>query len=291
MWRWLPALSASRASSSGSSLNGSILIDMKPNTSLMTIIIPAYNEAHRLPHTLTRVVAFIQSRPEALDVIVVNNNSRDETHEVAAAFARDYPYVQVIDQTVQGKGAAVRKGMLAATGDYAFICDADLAMPIEELPRFFPQTLGQDYDIAIGSREVAGAQRFDEPAYRHLMGRVFNFIVRTLAVSGIQDTQCGFKAFRREAAKAIFNAQRIDGFAFDVEVLAIARRWNYRIIEIGIPWYYGPGGSVHPLRDSWRMLREVIRIRRNVRAGDYFCPQEQRGGEELRAEPRKSRSS
>ena len=237
--------------------------------SLMTIIIPAYNEASRLPQTLTRVLAFVESRPEKLDVIVVNNNSRDETREIADGFARKCSFLQVLDQPVQGKGAAVRKGILEATGAYAFICDADLAMPIKELPRFFPEVLGRTYDIAIGSREVQGAQRFDEPSYRHLMGRAFNFVVRTLAVPGIQDTQCGFKAFRREAGQAIFSTQKIDGFAFDVEVLAIARRWEYGIVEIGIPWYYGPGGSVHPLRDSWRMFREVVRIRRNVAAGLY----------------------
>ncbi len=239
---------------------------------LMTIIIPAYNEANRLPETLARVASFITSRPEWLDVIVVNNNSRDQTREIAAEFAKTHGFLQVADQPIQGKGAAVRKGIAIATGAYAFICDADLAMPIEELPRFFPATLGQDYDIAIGSREVPGAQRYGEPAYRHLMGRAFNFMVRLLAVPGIQDTQCGFKAFRREAGKAIFRAQTIDGFAFDVEVLAIARRWGYKIVEIGIPWYYGPGGSVSPVRDSWRMLQEVLRIRRNIRTGCYAPP-------------------
>lgn len=236
---------------------------------LMTIVIPAYNEAHRLPETLARVADFVRSRDEKLDVIVVNNNSRDDTGAVARAFAETVNFVSVLDQPVQGKGAAVRKGILAATGRYAFICDADLAMPIEELPRFFPATLGRDYDIAIASREVAGAERFDEPAYRHIMGRVFNFVVRSLVVPGIQDTQCGFKAFKREAGQAIFHAQTIDGFAFDVEVLAIARRWGYDIIEIGIPWTYGPGGSVNPVRDTLRMLREVLIIRRNVRAGRY----------------------
>jgi glycosyltransferase involved in cell wall biosynthesis len=235
----------------------------------MTIVIPAYNEADRLPQTLTRVIDFVNMRPEPLDVIVVNNNSRDDTGEIARRFADAHACLKVLDQPIQGKGAAVRKGILNATGRYAFICDADLAMPIEELPRFFPETLGQEYDLAIGSREVAGAQRYHEPAYRHLMGRVFNFVVRTLAVPGIQDTQCGFKAFRREPGRAIFREQKINGFAFDVEVLALARLWEYEILEIGIPWYYGEGGSVHPLRDSWRMFREVVRIRRNVRSGTY----------------------
>lgn len=236
---------------------------------LMTIVIPAYNEAHRLPETLRRVIAFVEAAAEPLDILVVNNNSRDETGAIAAAAAAAHPCLRVTDQPIQGKGAAVRKGISEAPGRYVFICDADLAMPIEELPRFFPERLGGDYDIAIGSREAPGAQRFDEPFYRHLMGRVFNFMVRVLAVPGIQDTQCGFKAFRREVGQRIFAAQQVNGFAFDVEVLAIARRWKYPIIEVGIPWYYGKGGSVHPLRDATRMFREVLRIRRNVRAGRY----------------------
>ncbi len=239
---------------------------------LMTVVIPAWNEAHRLPTTLNRVISFVESRPETLDVIVVNNNSSDNTYEVAADFAKSYPYIQVLDQPIQGKGAAVRKGFLAARGRYVFMCDADLAMPIEELPRFFPNTLGGDYDIAIGSREVSEAQRYNEPAYRHLMGRVFNTIVRTLAVPGIQDTQCGFKSFHREIARKIFRVQRIDGFAFDVEVLAIAKQWGYQIVEVGIPWYYGEGSSVKPVQDTLRMFREVLRIRSNVKQGIYRKP-------------------
>ena len=236
---------------------------------LMTIVIPAYNEAHRLPETLRRVIAFVETAAEPLDILVVNNNSRDATGELAAAAAAAHPCLRVTDQPIQGKGAAVRKGIFEARGRYVFICDADLAMPIEELPRFFPETLGGEYDIAIGSREAPGAQRFNEPFYRHLMGRVFNLMVRLLAVPGIQDTQCGFKAFRREVGQRIFAVQQINGFAFDVEVLAIARRWGHAIREVGIPWYYGAGGSVHPLRDAYRMFREVLRIRRNVRAGMY----------------------
>jgi dolichyl-phosphate beta-glucosyltransferase len=239
------------------------------NLPFLTIVVPAYNEAHRLPNTLQRVMDFVESRPEWLDVLVVNNNSRDDTRAIAERFAAAHPRLRVVDQPVQGKGAAVRKGIFEAQGQYVFICDADLAMPIEELPRFYPETLGTDYDIAIGSREAPGARRYNEPWYRHVMGRVFNFIVRTLAVPAVQDTQCGFKAFRRESALPLFEAQTIDGFAFDVEILAIARRWGYDVIEVGIPWYYGTGGSVSPVRDSLRMFREVLHIRRNVQAGCY----------------------
>lgn len=236
---------------------------------LMTIVIPAYNEGQRLPETLPRVITFVNSCQEQIDVIVVNNNSKDNTREVALSFAEETRFLQVVDQPVQGKGAAVRKGVFSAAGRYVFICDADLAMPIEELPRFFPGTLGHDYDIAIGSREVAGAQRYNEPEYRHIMGRVFNFVVRVLAVPKIQDTQCGFKSFRREVAQDLFSIQTVDGWAFDVELLAAALQRDYNILEVGIPWYYGAGSRVNPIQDSIAMVNEVLRIRRNVRLGKY----------------------
>jgi len=241
-------------------------------TTLFTIVIPAYNEERRLPKTLPRVQAFLDQAAVPLDVIVVNNASTDATQAIAEGFAATDRRFQVLYQPVRGKGAAVRLGMLAAQGQYAFICDADLAMPIEELPRFYPQNLGGPYDIAIASREAPGAVRYNEPAYRHWMGRGFNFIVRTLLLPGFQDTQCGFKAFRREVARDLFAIQRIDGWAFDVEVLAAALRRGYRVLEVPIPWYYGPESRVHPLRDTFTMLREVLAIRRAVRAGVYDRP-------------------
>ena len=203
-----------------------------------------------------------------MDVLVVDNSSTDRTPDIAREIAAEHPIVSLLYQPIRGKGAAVRKGMLEGRGEYLFICDADLAMPIEEIRKFLPPTLS-DYDIAIASRETSGAVRYDEPWHRHLMGRVFNLIVRLLAVPGIQDTQCGFKCFHREAARDLFSAQTIDGWAFDVEILHIARRRGYRIVEVPIHWYYGTGSRVSPVRDSWNMLREVFRIRRNGRAGLY----------------------
>ena len=162
----------------------------------------------------------------------------------------------------------MRKGLLAARGEYVFMCDADLAMPIEEVSKFLPPTL-DDYDVAIASREAPGARRYNEPWHRHVMGRVFNLLVRLLAVPGIQDTQCGFKCFRRQVAHDILPVQTIDGWAFDVEVLHIAKRRGYRLVEVPVNWYYGEGSRVSPIRDSIKMALEVLRIRRNGRAGLY----------------------
>ena len=143
-----------------------------------------------------------------------------------------------------GEGTA---RMLAAQGEYRFICDADLAMPIEEIAKFLPPTQpGGSFDIAIASRELPGAVRYGEPVYRHIMGRVFNWLVRLLAVPGIQDTQCGFKMFTKEAAQTLFPLQRIDGWGFDVEVLYIARRRGMRLTEAPINWYYQRDSRVRP---------------------------------------------
>jgi len=235
---------------------------------LLTIVIPAYNEERRLPTTLPRVVAFAEAQDYPVEVLVVDNASTDHTPEIARHIAAEHTIVSLLYQPLRGKGAAVRKGMLEGRGEYLFICDADLAMPIEEVSKFLPPTLS-NYDVAIASREVPAAVRHNEPWYRHLMGRVFNLLVRLLAVPGIQDTQCGFKCFHREAARDIFTTQIVDGWAFDVEILYIARRRGYRIVEVPIHWYYGQGSRVSPIRDSIKMVMEVLRIRRNGRAGRY----------------------
>ncbi len=214
------------------------------------------------------MVNFAESQDYPVEILVVDNASTDRTPAIVHEIAAEHPIVSLLYQPIPGKGAAVRKGMLAGQGEYLFICDADLAMPVEEVDKFLPPTLS-DYDIAIASREAPGAVRYDEPWYRHLMGRVFNLVVRVLAVPGIQDTQCGFKCFRREVAHDLFTIQTIDGWAFDVELLHAALRRGYRLIEVPINWYYGEDSRVSPIRDSINMVIEVLRIRRNGRAGLY----------------------
>ena len=247
---------------------------------LLSLIIPAYNEGARLPQTLPQIIEFVQAQPFSAEVIIVNNNSGDDTRQIADAFAKQYPFVRVHDEVRQGKGAAVRTGMLAANGEYLFMADADLSMPIGEVSKFLPPDL-EEYDVAIASREVAGAKRYDEPAYRHLMGRVFNFVVKILAIPGFQDTQCGFKCFRRHAALDVLPFQSIDGWAFDVELLFIAQQRGYRIVEVPIDWYYRANSRISPISDAIDMFREVLRIRLNGRRGQYDSPGAANSGPDL----------
>ncbi len=235
---------------------------------LLSIIIPAYNEESRLPTSLEQVAAFVEQQDYKVEVIVVNNNSSDATPQIAEAFAATHAYGRALHEPRQGKGAAVRTGVLAGRGEYLFICDADFSMPVEEIAKFMPPVLS-GYDVAIASREAPGARRVGEPEYRHLMGRVFNFIVRLLAIPRIQDTQCGFKVFRRDVAREVFPLQTIDGWAFDVEVLFIAQMRGYKLIEVPITWYYRPQSRISPIRDSVRMLLEVIKVRLNGWRGAY----------------------
>jgi glycosyltransferase involved in cell wall biosynthesis len=231
----------------------------------LSLIIPAYNEEQRLPRTLTKIQAFLGEQPYEAEVLVVENGSSDRTAAVAEEFG---PEVRVLREPKRGKGLAVRRGMMESAGEFRFICDADLSMPIEEVNRFLPPKL-DDYDIAIASREIAGAVRHNEPAYRHWIGRAFNLLVRTMAVPGYQDTQCGFKCFTAEAAEALFPLQRIDGWTFDVELLYVALRLGYRVKEVPINWYYFPGSRVRIVQDSWLMLTDLFRIRSNWRQGLY----------------------
>jgi glycosyltransferase involved in cell wall biosynthesis len=251
----------------------------KEDRPFLTIVIPAYNEARRLPATLERILNYLDQQDYPARVIVVDDGSTDGTVDVARAYDEQHRRVEVIEGPHQGKGATVRRGMLAADGDIVLFSDADLSTPIEEIDRLLPW-FDRGYDVVIGSREGAGAQRYDEPFYRHLMGRVFNTLVQMLTVRGIQDTQCGFKAFRRDVARDLFSRMRLytnDGkpvagamvTAFDVEILYLAQRLGYRIREVPVEWRYSNETKVNPLRDSWRNFRDVLTVRWNALRGAY----------------------
>ncbi|MBL8103696.1 MAG: glycosyltransferase family 2 protein [Anaerolineales bacterium] len=238
------------------------------NNPFLSIVIPAHNEESRLPRTLGQILDFLQNQNYSFEVIVVENGSSDRTLELAYEFSSRHPNVKVYKEEQRGKGNAVRFGMLKANGDYRFICDADLSMPIEEIQNFIPPRL-TDFDIAIGSREAPGAIRYNEPPYRHLGGRAINLVIRLLILPGLNDTQCGFKCFSAEAAQSVFSQQTLLGWSFDIENLYIARRKKLRIKEIPIRWYYDADSKVSAVRDALRMISDIFRIHHNAIRGKY----------------------
>ena len=237
----------------------------------LSIIIPAYNEARRLPESLRRVRAWLEAQPYSAEVIVVDDGSNDDTADVARAAMRDWPALSLRTTPHGGKGAAVRAGALAAQGEWVAFADADFSMPVSELERL-RAAAAETGGLAIASREAPGARRLGEPWYRHVMGRVFNRFVQTLILPGIQDTQCGFKCMPRAIAVALCSQQTINGWGFDVELLAIARRHAFPIHEAPIPWYYMANSRVRLARDTFTMVREVFAIRANLRSGRYDLP-------------------
>lgn len=242
------------------------------NTSLfLSILFPAHNEEDRLPAALKLTNDFLKKQSYSYELLVIENASSDNTLAIAQNFATNHSYVKVLHEDLPGKGRAVYTGMLAASGQYCFVCDVDLSMPIEEITHFLPPEKDA-YDIAIASREAKGAVRYGEPLYRHLVGRVFNTLVRFLTLPELNDTQCGFKCFTAKAAETLFPKMTITGWTFDVEILAIARQLGYRIIEVPIPWYYKSHSKIHVLRDSMKMAVDLLVIRRNIRLGKYVRP-------------------
>jgi dolichyl-phosphate beta-glucosyltransferase len=242
--------------------------DLPEKKPFLSIIIPAHNEETRLPSALEKIAVFLEGETYTAEVIVVENGSSDRTFTLAQSIAEKFPVLKVIHEEQRGKGLAVKRGMLDARGEYRFICDTDLSMPIDEIRKFLPPVLPGG-EIVIGSREAPGAVRYDEPAYRHFIGRAFNLMVRIMALPGLQDSQCGFKMFRGDIAEQIFPLQTLAGMSFDVEVLFICRRKGFNIAEVPIPWYFNPDSRVRLFRDSFRMFFDLITIRMNALRGRY----------------------
>ncbi len=235
----------------------------------LSLIIPAHNEETRLPETLKQVFEFARTQPYSIEVLVVENGSSDRTFQIARGFADQFPQMKLLQIPQSGKGRAVRRGMLAAQGEHRFMCDVDFSMPVSEINRFLPPVL-QGYDVAIASREAPGAVRIGEPYYRHFVGRIYNGLIRLLAIPGLQDTQCGFKCFRGPVAEDLFRRQTRTGWSFDVEILFIARLLGYKVVEIPISWYFNPQSKISVVRDSFKMGIDILTIRLNALRGVYM---------------------
>jgi dolichyl-phosphate beta-glucosyltransferase len=246
------------------------------STPEISIVIPAYNEEDRLPGYLREVVIFLDARAESYEVIVVDDGSIDGTAEAVERFAEHAPSVRLLRLPEnRGKGYAVRIGILSACGRSRLFTDADGATSIQELSRL-ESAIDGGADIAIGSRALSGdSVTVKGRLHRKIMGQLFNLLVRLFAVKGIHDTQCGFKLFTASAAETIFPLLTIDDFGFDVELLYVARQHGLSISEVPVNWTDIAGTKVRIVRDSWRMLRDILRVRRNALSGFYSF---ERGG-------------
>lgn len=228
----------------------------------LSVVIPSYNEARRLPSTLVEIVGFLARHPLWLpaEILVVDDGSSDQTSEVArnATLAAGVTLRCLVHDRNRGKGAAVRTGFGAARGKDILLCDADMATPIGEIEALNESFTG---GVAIGSRAIDRSRiEQPQPRYRDLMGRIFNLAVRGLAIGGIADTQCGFKLFDGDLGRALAAVQRIDGFAFDVELLVRARSWGYPVREVPVRWRHVEESRVQPLTHSADMFYDLLRI-------------------------------
>jgi dolichyl-phosphate beta-glucosyltransferase len=239
----------------------------------LSVIIPAYNEEKRLLSTLGSVHDFLSAEESLFEIIIVDDGSSDGTCDVVKNFAVDHCGIRLISHSPnRGKGYSVRKGIEAGQGDLLLINDADGSSPIEEIKRL-EKALEDGADIAIGSRAIPDQDtKVKAYPYRKIMGNTFNTIVQTLLLPGIRDTQCGFKLFKKEQGKELFAKAKLDRYAFDVEILYLARLYNYRIAEIPINWQNVRGSKINIVLDPLRMLTEIFQILLTKWAGGYGAP-------------------
>lgn len=244
-----------------------------------SIVIPAYNESQRIVPTLNRVLSYIAEEGWSAEVIVVNDGSRDDTAKVVRRYVETNPILRLVENPGNcGKGYSVRNGMLNARGDILLFSDADLSSPIEEAPKLF-RAITQGADVAIGSRWLqADLQTERQPWHRQLFGRVFNLILRIVLGLKFKDTQCGFKAFNRRAAETIFPLQRIERWGFDPELVFLAQKHGFRVVEVPVRWAHDEKSTISPVRDGTRMFIEVLKIRWNALTGAYSARPASRPG-------------
>jgi len=239
----------------------------------LTVVIPAFNEETRLTPAVADVLAFARRRDLDFELVVVDDGSRDGTAELVRRLSQEAPELRLIRLAAnQGKGYAVRTGMVNARGRLVLFADADGATPAEEYDRL-ERAIVAGADVAIGSRALKTSEVLVRARWhRRVFGRVFHWLVEHLAVKGIQDTQCGFKLFRGEVAHDLFSRMRMSGFSFDVEVLLMAQRRGYRVAEVPVNWHHVPGSRINLVTDSARMARDLFLIRANATRGLYDQP-------------------
>jgi dolichyl-phosphate beta-glucosyltransferase len=231
----------------------------------LSLVIPAHCEEKRLPVTLPRIRSYFDAQPHTWEIILVDDGSSDRTSEVAAELLQGMEHTILRNEPNAGKGASIRRGMLASRGAYALFSDADLSTPIEMIEKFWPE-VERGADVVFGSRALPESDlAIRQPLHREMMGRTFNLFVRMIVLPGVRDSQCGFKMFSRQAVERIFPLQRMDGFSFDVEILRLAREWEFQLAEVPVRWEDSPDSRVHPIRDSAAMLRDLFRVRRQIR--------------------------
>jgi dolichyl-phosphate beta-glucosyltransferase len=235
-----------------------------------SIVLPAYNESARIAASLEKTFTHIKQQNWKAEVIVVNDGSSDDTAEIVTRHAARHPELRLIQNPQnRGKGYSVRNGMLHAHGDILLFSDADLSSPIEEAGKLFA-AIAAGADIAIGSRWMkTELQIRRQPLYRQILGRIFNLALRLILRLNFKDTQCGFKAFSRDAAQAVFPAQQIERWGFDPELLYLARKRHLTVAEVPVAWAHREGTRIHPIRDGLRMFWDVVRVRWNAISGKY----------------------
>lgn len=249
------------------------------NSPFLSVIVPSYNEMKNAKRgVLDEVITYLKNQSYDWELILSDDGSTDGTVEYLSEFAQQHPNVRVLNNVHAGKGPTVQSGMLAATGEWQLFTDFDQSTPISEVEKLLKYAQN-GYPIVIGSREIIGAVRDKEPWYRHLMGRGFNFLVQLLAMPGILDTQCGFKLFSKSASHTLFSdlyiygrsKERSDAFtgAFDVEVLFLAKKRNFKIREVPINWHHNETDRVSPIKDSLRMLIDILKVRIADFSGKY----------------------
>jgi dolichyl-phosphate beta-glucosyltransferase len=240
------------------------------STLAYSFVIPAYNESSRIRPTLDEMLRYSEQHNWDVEILVVDDGSRDDTAAIVLEYSKKHPQIALVTSSSNhGKGFSVRAGMLRARGDVCLFTDADLSSPIGEAQHLF-DAIAQGADIAIGSRWLrAELQTERQPLYRQVLGRIFNIALRLILGLNFADTQCGFKAFRREAAQRIFPLQKIERWGFDPEILFLARKAGLVVKEVPVVWAHSEGTRLHPFRDGMHMFFDVLRIRWNSIKGVY----------------------